>query len=202
LLDYYEGALERAGVVVHCGESARAETIDANVVVLAAGPTWDGLNTLTRDATIPVLGAGDALMRLHDITDRVLVVGAGLAGAELAWALSLRAHEVFLVERDDDFDDDVNLIAKVVLSRELRKCRVHVNFSTQFIGACGDTATVLESNVAREFKIDAIVSTIRRPAPFQASMSPGVQRFVVGESAGTRGLLEATHNGYRVASTL
>ncbi len=202
LLDYYEGALERAGVIVRCGESARAETIDADVVVLAAGPTWDGFNAFTRDATIPVLGADEALMRLHDITDRVLVVGAGLAGAELAWALSLRAQEVLLVERDDDFDDDVNLIAKIVLSRELQKCRVHTNFSTQFVGARGDTATVVQSNVAREFKIDAIVSTIRRPAPFQAPMCPGVQQFVIGESAGTRGLLEATYNGYRVASAV
>ena len=134
LLDYYERALKRAGVAVRCGESVNADGIDADVVVHAVGPIWDKLDAITRDAMIPVLGAGDALMDLRNITGRVLVVGAGLAGAELAWALSLRAHQVFVVERDSDFDDDVNLIAKIVLSRELQNCGVQVAFGTEFIG--------------------------------------------------------------------
>jgi 2,4-dienoyl-CoA reductase-like NADH-dependent reductase (Old Yellow Enzyme family) len=201
LLDYYETALQRAGVVVRCGESVRADGIDADVIVDATGPTWDSLDAVTRDATIPILGAGDALMHLGDIAGRVLVVGAGLAGAELAWALSLRGHEVFLVERDPDFDDDVNLIAKIVLARELQNCGVHVAFSTEFIAAAGDAATVKDTS-ARELKVDAVVSTIRRAVPLAASMSPGVPHFVVGESGGTRGLLEATYSGYRMASAL
>ncbi len=176
-----------------------ADGIDADVVVHAVGPIWDKLDAITRDAMISVLGAGDALMDLRNITGRVLVVGAGLAGAELAWALSLRAHEVLVVERDSDFDDDVNMIARIVLSRELQYCGVQVAFGTEFIGVRGDTAMV-QDGISRELKMDAIVSTIRRPAPLAASIIPGVQHFVVGESRGTRGLLEATYSGYRMAS--
>jgi hypothetical protein len=115
--------------------------------------------------------------------------------------LSLRGHEVFLVERDPDFDDDVNLLAKIVLARELQKCGVRVALRTEFVGAAGDAATV-QNTIARELKVDAIVSTIRRPAPLAASMSAGARHFVVGESGGTRGLLDATYSGYRVASAL
>lgn len=202
LLDYYETALERAGVVVRCGESARADTIDADVIVHAVGPTWDTLGALTREAEIPVVGAGDALLHLDEIGGRILIVGAGLAGAELAWALSLRGRQVFLMERDSDFDEDVNLIAKLVLSRELKKCGVHVHFSTQFVGARGDMATVLHDEIPRELQVDAMISTIRRPVPLQAGGRPGVLRLVVGESRGTRGLLDATYSGYRAASAV
>ena len=202
LLEYYETALQRAGVVVRCGESPPAEEIDADVIVHAAGPTWDTLHALTQEARVPVISAGNALLNLDEVRGRILIVGAGLAGAELAWALSLRGHRVFLIERDSDFDEDVNLIAKLVLSRELDKCGAHVHFSTQIVSACGDTATILEDNISRELHVDAIISTVRRPAPLQALGRSGVPRLVVGESRGTRGLLDATYSAYRTASAI
>jgi 2,4-dienoyl-CoA reductase-like NADH-dependent reductase (Old Yellow Enzyme family)/thioredoxin reductase len=202
LLEYYETALQRAGITVRCGQSRSAKEIDADVIVHAVGPTWDTLHALTREATVPVLAAGDALRNLDEVGGRVLIVGAGLAGAELAWALALREHEVFLIERDSDFDEDVNLIASIVLSRELEKCEVHVYFGTHIVGARGDIATVSDENVSRELQVDAIISTVRRPAPLQASDRPDVPRLVVGESRGTRSLLEATYSGYRAASTV
>ncbi|HEY7246042.1 MAG TPA: FAD-dependent oxidoreductase [Xanthobacteraceae bacterium] len=203
LLEYYETALERAGVVVRCGESPRVEGIDADVIVHAAGPIWDTLHALTREAAVPAVGAGDALLHLDKVRGRVLIVGAGLAGAELAWALALRGQQVFLIERDDDFDEDVNLIAKLVLSRELDKCGVHVHFNTQMVAARGDIATVSDkASARRELHVDTIVSTVRRAAALQTLDRPGVPRLVVGESRGTRGLLDATYSAYRAASSV
>ena len=129
LLDYYETALQRAGVVVRCGESPRVDEFDADVIGDAAGPTWDTLHALTREATVPVISASDALLNWTESRGRVLIVGAGLTGAESHWALSLRDHQVFLIERDGDFDEDVHLIAKLVLSRELENCGVHVHLA-------------------------------------------------------------------------
>ena len=194
LLDYYEGALERANVVVRCGETARADQIDADVAVLASGPTWGAL-----DGAIPTLTAAEALTRLDAIEGRVLIVGAGLTGAELAWALSSRAREVILAERDDDYDDDVNLIAKIVLVRELAKGGVDVAFNTEVAGATGRVARIIQGGVVREREVDLIISTIRRPGPLAGASS---QPIVVGEHAGKRGLLEATLSGYRAALAL
>ena len=202
LLDYYETALQRAGVVVRCGESPRVDEVDANVIVHAAGPTWDTLHALTREATVPVISASDALLNLDEVRGRVLIVGAGLTGAELAWALSLRDHQVFLIERDGDFDEDVNLIAKLVLSRELENCGVHVHFGTQILSARGDSVAISDDNVSRELHVDAIISTVRRPAQLDALGSSRAPMLLVGESRGTRGLLDATYSGYRVASVV
>ncbi len=202
LLEYYETALQHAGVVVRCGESPGVAEIDADMIVHAAGPTWDTLHTLTREAKIPVIGAGDALLHLDKLRDRVVIVGAGLAGAELAWALSLRGQQVFLIERDSDFDEDVNLIAKLVLSRELEKCGARVHFDTEIVGARGDIAIVSDKNVSRELHVDTIISTVRRAQPLQGLGGPGAKRLVVGENRGTRGLLDATYSAYRAASSV
>jgi pyruvate/2-oxoglutarate dehydrogenase complex dihydrolipoamide dehydrogenase (E3) component len=199
LLDYYEGALERANVVVRCGEAARADQIEADVVVLASGPTWGDLDGVARDGTIPTLTAAEAFTRLDAIEGRVLIVGAGLTGAELAWALSSRAREVILAERDDDYDDDVNLIAKIVLARELAKGGVDVAFNTEVAGATGGVACIIQGGLVHEREVDLIISTIRRPGPLAGASS---QPIVVGEHAGKRGLLEATLSGYRAALAL
>ena len=109
---------------------------------------------------------------------------------------------MFLIERDSDFDEDVNLIARVVLSRELDKCGVHVHFDTQIVGAGGDMATLSDKNGSRELHIDTIISTVRHAAALQGSTRPGVPRLVVGESRGTRGLLDATYSAYRAAAAI
>ena len=202
LLEYYETALQRAGVVVRCGESPQVEEIDADVIVHAAGPSWDTLDAITREASVPVIGAGDALVHPDKVRGCILIVGAGLAGAELAWALSLRGQQVFLIERDGDFDEDVNLIARIVLSRELDKCGVHVHFNTQIVGMHGDVATVSDKNASRELRVDAIISTVRSAPPLQELHTRRVPRLVVGESRGTRGLLGATYSAYRAALTI
>jgi 2,4-dienoyl-CoA reductase-like NADH-dependent reductase (Old Yellow Enzyme family) len=204
LLDYYETAVERAGIVVRCGESPRVEDVDADVIVHAAGPAWDMLHSLVRKATVPVISASEALANLDGVSGRVLIVGAGLTGAELAWALSLRGHQVSLIERHGDFDEDVNLTAKVVLARELEKCGVHVRFSTQIVSARGDSVTISGDNTSSELRVDTIISTVRRPAPLDDALlgRPGMPRVVVGESRGARGLLDATYSAYRTASAV
>ena len=171
------------------------------MIVHAAGPSWDTLEAITREASVPVVGAGDALVHPDKVRGCILIVGAGLAGAELAWALSLRGQQVFLIERDGDFDEDVNLIARIVLSRELDKCGVHVHFDTQIVGIYGDMATVSDKNASRELRVDAIISTVRS-APSLQELTSRVPRLVVGESRGTRGLLGATYSAYRAALTI
>jgi 2,4-dienoyl-CoA reductase (NADPH2) len=202
LLDYYEAALERANVVVRCGEIVRADQIKADVVVLASGPRWDDLDGIAREAAIPRITAADAITRLDEIKGRVLIVGAGLTGAELAWALSSRAREVILAERDDDYDDDVNLIAKMVLARELAKGGVDLLFNTEVAGISGPNARFVHDGIAREREVDVVISTIRGPGSLVISNGDHLQRIVVGENAGKRGLLEATLSGYRAASGL
>lgn len=197
LLEYYEAALARAAVVVRCSASVSPDELNDDVVLLATGPAWGDACGPNFKAG-PIINAAEALRRGEEIGSRVLVVGAGLTGAELAWALASDGRQVTLVERDDDFDEDVNLIAKIVLTRELARVGVDLRFGAEFTRLANQSATVVHEGQTKDFEVDTVISTIRRPASpsLPTHRKPTI---MIGESSGRRGLLEATLSGYRAA---
>jgi 2,4-dienoyl-CoA reductase-like NADH-dependent reductase (Old Yellow Enzyme family) len=201
LLDYYEAALKRANVTVHLGETVTAADVNADVVVLATGPTWHASSD-TR-TTIPALSPESAIAELDSLGPRILVVGGGLIGAEMAWALSLAKRDVVLAERDDDFADDINLVAKIVLAEQLARQGVDVRFHTDVTELVGRTARMCEGGAARNQDFDAVVWTARSGSEAESAAN---ERFpptiAIGERGGARGLYEATSSAHRAALAL
>ena len=103
LLNYYEVEVERTGLEVRLGAEVTVETLKeegADAVVLATGG----------EAVVPdvpgiggdcVVTAIDALVRWDelDIGERVMVLGAGLVGYEMAWHAASLGREVAMVSR-------------------------------------------------------------------------------------------------------
>jgi NADPH-dependent 2,4-dienoyl-CoA reductase/sulfur reductase-like enzyme len=194
LLRYYETALAHAGVTVELGREADPARLDGDVVVVATGLPWTVPPVISRRASVPVLGGEQAIERLGELGPKVLVVGGGLIGMEIAWALAARCR-VVLAERDSDFDDDVNLHARLVLIPELAKGQVDVRFQTEIADIGGRTAIATLNMPANE-EFDAVVWTPRPPV----TSRPGGGKIVaIGECAGARGLLESTASAYRAA---
>lgn len=175
LLAYYEKALQDAGVRVFLERAASPAEIDSDCVVVAIGPdSHFGTNTI------------DALTALESpegIGKRVTIVGANTVGAELAWWLGSKGHEVTLVERDSEFDDDVNLIQRLVLPGALEESGVTVRFDTEYTGA--STGTVI------------MACGMRMPDGL-AWRSAAAEVHVAGGAT----LIDATFSAYRVASRL
>jgi hypothetical protein len=74
-------------------------------------------------------------------------------------------RQVFLIERDSGFDEDVNLIAKPVLSRELEKCGVQVQLARNS-WARGDMASACKQDRARVQSRNDLDNSA--PVPLQA----------------------------------
>ena len=179
LLRYYERALEQAKVNLQCGAEPAPASVDAKAIILATG------------SRSPGIGCIDALRNPQALGERVTVVGANTSGAEIAWWLGTLGKRVTLVERDADFDDDVNLIQRLVLPRTLAEARVSVVFNTEFArGGEGETV-VLACGAVPEL-----------PGSLDAWRAHGRQVELAGECAGARALLGATTSGYRAALRL
>jgi 2,4-dienoyl-CoA reductase-like NADH-dependent reductase (Old Yellow Enzyme family) len=131
LLAYYEHALKKAGVAVFLDKDISPAEMDADCVVLAVGPHFSSAQN-----------AISALEHPERIGKTVTIVGANTVGAELAWWLGSKKHAVTLLERDADFDDDVNLIQRLVLPGALKEAGVTVKFNTEHAGSA-DTGTVI-----------------------------------------------------------
>ena len=205
LLHHYESALARANVDLRLGHEVDPAALTDDLVVRATGAGWNvPRGTETRGA-IPMLTAEEALTAKGPIGSRVLVVGAGLAGAEIAWSLALGGTHVTLAERDDTFDDDVNLLGRIVIEQELPRHNVKVLFDTEVEGVTGASVSLLERGVRREQEFDAVVWTgrTRRDVVESAIVKAGrLNVIAIGECAGARGLYETTSGAYRAACAL
>jgi hypothetical protein len=180
LLRYYEHALEQAKVAVVCGSEPRPASIVAESVILATGSRWP--------AGKGVVGCIEALLKPQMLGERVTVVGANTIGAETAWWLGGMGKRVTLIERDADFDDDVNLIQRLVLPKALAEAGVSVLFNSEFApGGDGETVVL------------ACGAEAHLPGSIEAWRAGGRQVQLAGECAGARALIGATTGGYHAA---
>ncbi len=202
LLQYYENALARAAVEVRLGEEVDAAGLAGDVTAMAIGAAWRIPPDVAARSTIPVLGAEQAIEELARMRSRVLVVGGGLIGVELAWALSSKCA-VVLAERDADFDDDMNLHARLVLISELSRSGVKVSFNTEVEAIVDRTASMISAGKNSGEEFGAVVWTPRPHRPAIGPAQGGAAKLIaIGECAGARGLLESTSSAYRSAIAL
>ena len=179
LLRYYERALEQANVKLECESDPPPASVDAEAIILATG------------SRSPGVGCTEALRNPEALGERITVVGANTRGAELAWWLGTLAKRVTLVERDADFDDDVNLIQRLVLPGALAEAQVRVLFNTEFAPEREAGTVVLACGAEPEL-----------PGSLDAWRAGGRQVELAGECAGARALIGATTSGYRAALRL
>jgi NADPH-dependent 2,4-dienoyl-CoA reductase/sulfur reductase-like enzyme len=177
LLAFYEHALKKAGVRVFLGENVPPAKIDADCVIVAVGPNFPFPENVV-----------SALEHPERIGKRVTIVGANTIGAELAWWLGSKKHEVTLLERDAEFDDDVNLIQRLVLPGALKEAGATVKFNTEYSG-----------NDAASAGADAVIF-----ACGARSADPSTWRAAAQEVhfAGGPTLYDATFSAYRAASRI
>jgi len=98
LIAWYERQLAELGVEVHLGSRVDAELIrrsGADHVLIATGSTP---RLLDLGEGVPVVEATDALLDQDSLGERVVIVGGGTSGCELAISLRERGIEVTIVE--------------------------------------------------------------------------------------------------------
>ena len=96
LLKWYERQLQRSGAVVHLNtEIDDLEKLDVDVIVVATG---------AQPKTLPVPGAERAIAAIDfldgraTVGDRVVIIGGGLTGCEIAYELALQGKHPSIVE--------------------------------------------------------------------------------------------------------
>lgn len=185
LLDYYEHALEGAGVRLFLNAQPSPDSIDAESVIVATGARWPANEAKNE------LDPLTALSSPEQVGKRVAVIGAGTIGAELAWWLGSQGRRVTLFERDGEFDDDVNLIQRLVLPKALAEAGVSIAFNTEY-GTTAEADTVVLACGAEP----------RLPHDIDAWRERSAELLLAGECGGARALIGATTSGYRAAQRI
>jgi 2,4-dienoyl-CoA reductase-like NADH-dependent reductase (Old Yellow Enzyme family)/thioredoxin reductase len=194
-------AVEHCGADILRGVEATIDTIldlEPDHVVVATG---------SRPVMPPIAGlrdpltAGEVLTSSRDVGHRVLILGGGLVGVELAEHLAMAGHEVVVVELLDEVARDMEAITRKMTLRRLQELPVTIHTKTRLVRMTGDEAIVSEGKKGPSKSIghfDSVVVAIGHQAhdPLSQNLAAaGLSYTVIGDAREPRQIFDATHDG-------
>jgi len=195
-------AVERAGIDVRTGIEATVEGIldlHPEQVILATG---------SRPVVPPIPGlddpltAEDVLSGRRQPGQRLLVLGGGLVGVEMAEMLAAQGHQIAVVEMLDDIARDMEPVTRKMTIRRLRELPVTIHISTRLTRIEEGTAFVVSEDSGEETSVgtfDSVLVAVGHVSydPLsQALEDAGVSVTVIGDAAHPGQILDATRAGF------
>ena len=204
LADTYARLAAEAGAQIRCGvevtpELVAAEAPDALIVAVGSTPLVPRIPGL---ADPRVILATDYYLREAEVGERVVVLGGGLAGCELAIHLGKLGKKVTLVEMRDALAPDANVRHRPLL---LEQVAAYVDARTGLrCVEVGETGVVCEdaSGERVELPADTVICALgQKPRADVAASLRGCAPFVrvIGDAGRVSTITNAVYEGYHAA---
>jgi len=208
-IDYLVRRVKSLGITIEMGKEFRSdmlEPVKPDVVVVATGaspqfPSWKGIEESG------ALSVDDVLSDGADIGARVLVVGGGGTGAEIADLLSEIGKKVTLVEMLEDIASDLVNHLQHYLKQRLAQKGVAVLTSTR-VKALGKRYVMIEdaSGVRKLDDFDTIVLALgseKSNDTIYKNLEGKVSELhVIGDARQPREIVDAVYEGEEIAVRL
>lgn len=203
LVPYFIQELKNHEVDIHFKEAAESDLISGyNGVILATG---------SKPAVPPIPGLDKfywaEILREENLPEnkKVLIIGGGLIGVDIATALILRKNKVIIVKRTTDFGEDMEMIAKTLsLKMMIEKGTVFSDF-THIKKIDGRTVYAERGGGETRFdNIDIIVVSTSMTSfnPLETQLAGKVPVYVIGDARKVGNAQDAIRDGYETAKTL
>jgi 2,4-dienoyl-CoA reductase-like NADH-dependent reductase (Old Yellow Enzyme family)/thioredoxin reductase len=200
--------VKRSGVDVRTNTEATVQSIadlepDHTIVATGSSPQVPSIPGLDNPLTAQQVLEGD-----REAGHRVLILGGGLVGIEMAEQLGLAGHEVVVVELLDDTARDMEAITRKMIGKRLQKLPVTIHTKTRLVRLDGSEAIVDDAGGGRERSIGRFDSTLvavgHQPYdPLSKGLrDAGLPVTVVGDAAVPGQIFDATHAGRRAVETI
>jgi len=194
-------AVERSGVEVRTGVEAtvtRITELEPDRVIVATGsrpviPPIPGLDD--------PLTAGQVLTGQREVGRRVLILGGGLVGIEIAEQLARQRREVVVVELLEDIARDMETITRKMVLKRLEELPVQVHTRTRLLRMEDGEAFVLDGDARDESSLgrfDSVLVSVghRSYDPLSAELrAAGIPVEVLGDAREPGQVFDATQAG-------
>jgi pyruvate/2-oxoglutarate dehydrogenase complex dihydrolipoamide dehydrogenase (E3) component len=204
---YQARQLEKHGVDVRLNTEATAESLRQagyGAVIAAVGsrpviPDMEGIN-------LPhVVTAQQAYARPERLGERVAVIGAGLAGCELAIYLTSLGHRAELLEKLDSIHTGGLITQGTLVSKQLREGNIPAHFRAEVLRVVPEGVEYVQNGEKRLLAADSVGCAVgQRPeteAAFAlASSAPVFQ--MIGDCTGVSNIMGAVRTAVTVARDL
>jgi NADPH-dependent 2,4-dienoyl-CoA reductase/sulfur reductase-like enzyme len=200
--------------VEHCGADI-LRGVEATIdVIVDLEPDHVVVATGSRPVMPPIAGlkdpltAAEVLTGSRDVGHRVLILGGGLVGIELAEHLALAGHEVVVVELLDEVARDMEAITRKMTLRRLQELPVTIHTKMRLARMAGDEAFVSEGKKGPSKSIgrfDSVVVAIGHKVhePLSQKLAAASLPFtVIGDAREPRQIFDATQDGRNAIEAL
>jgi 2,4-dienoyl-CoA reductase-like NADH-dependent reductase (Old Yellow Enzyme family)/thioredoxin reductase len=208
-IDYLVKRVKALGIPVEMGQEFTSSMLDPDkpdVVIVATGaspqfPDWKGVKECG------ALSVDDVLSNGSDIGDKVLVVGGGGTGAEIADLLSELGKKVTLVEMLEDIASDLVNHLQHYLKQRLNEKGVTIHTSAQ-VKELGQGYVMIEdaSGVRKLDDFDTIVLALGSERPndtiYKRLEGKVSELYVIGDARQPREIIDAVYEGHEIGIKL
>lgn len=179
-----------------------SQSADVLVAALGARPVRPAIRGIDGDN---VFSAQEAYISPEKTGCSVVIIGAGLAGVELAIYLAGLGRKVSVVETLDGLNHGGNFLYAPALDVEIARCGIDMNYRTEAIEIDSDGVICRQPAGVRRFPADTVIyATGSRPLWEDAerlSLS-APDYYVIGDCSRPSNIMNATGMGYTLAKNI
>ena len=148
----------------------------------------------------------DAIDKQDKLGQKVLIVGGGFIGCELALELNDQGKEVWIVEYSDKYAATANMLYREALSQHLEKAdSIHILLNCECKEIKEGSVVVEDKDGAKEIKCDDVVISVGMASHKEEAMSLyGItpDTYMVGDCYKVASVLEATNEAYFIGANI
>jgi 2,4-dienoyl-CoA reductase (NADPH2) len=136
---------------------------------------------------------------------KVLIIGGGLIGVDIATALIPLDNQIIIVKRTTDFGEDMEMIAKNLSLKMMKEKKTIFSDHTYIKRVEGKTVYAERNNKDVQFdNIDIIVVTtgMKSYNPLEKDLKNKVSVYVIGDARKIGNAQDAIRDGYEIAKKL
>ncbi len=203
--DYLLKQVEKSNIDVRLNTIANKDNISElspDRLILATGSLSKTLNIEGKEKLIDCL---DAIEHPNDLGNKVIIVGGGSIGAELALELSLLGKEVNLVEYSNTIASNGNELYRIALNHHLDDSNIKMYTNASLKAIKEDCAQIEVNGELIDMEYDSIICAIGRypnQEKFMELYSLCKDTCVVGDCERVGSIIDCTNNGYFVGRSL
>ena len=183
---------------------ALAESIGPDAIVAALGsrPFIPGIKGIDGPN---VLGAEELYISPQKAGERIVILGGGLVGSELAIYMGDKGHEVTIIEMFPGLNDGGNILQGQSIRIELERLGVHLALGTKALEINNKGVTGESAEGTKLFKADTVVCAVgMRPLRDEAEALRFIapEFYQIGDCVTPKNITEATRTAHFAALDL